>query len=136
VWNSSQGPVNVTLMLHKQQMASQIICQQSVQPQSLSLNAITEFCDLVPKQHFGEEGDDLVQGDYQYYLINLLQNCIDAKIIEIIKTIWDVVGNLPACMHETHLLFLPTSINLTGGSNPTYFINRQIATILLKWLFQ
>lgn len=61
MWNSSQGPVNVTLMLHKEQMASQMICQQSVQPQTLSLNAITEFCDLVPKQHFGEEGDDLVQ---------------------------------------------------------------------------
>ncbi|XP_049872680.1 uncharacterized protein LOC126371436 isoform X2 [Pectinophora gossypiella] len=61
IWNSSQGPVNVTLMLHKEQMASQMICQQSVQPQTLSLNAITEFCDLVPLQQFGEEGEDLVQ---------------------------------------------------------------------------
>ncbi|KAL4707587.1 hypothetical protein ACJJTC_001632 [Scirpophaga incertulas] len=61
IWNSNQGPVNVTLMLHKEQMASQMICQQSVQPQSLSLNAITEFCDLIPKQHFGEDGEDLVQ---------------------------------------------------------------------------
>ncbi|KAJ2950922.1 hypothetical protein O0L34_g5291 [Tuta absoluta] len=61
VWNSSQGPVNVTLMLHKEQMASQMICQQSVQPQTLSLNAITEFCDLVSLQQFGEEGEDLVQ---------------------------------------------------------------------------
>ncbi|XP_068633903.1 uncharacterized protein [Battus philenor] len=61
VWNSSQGPVNVTLMLHKEQMASQMVCQQSVQPQTLSLNAITEFCDLVPLQQFGEEGEDLVQ---------------------------------------------------------------------------
>lgn len=63
IWNSSQGPVNVTLMLYKEQMASQMICQQSVQPQ-LSLNAITEFCDLVPLQQFGEEGEDLVQGEY------------------------------------------------------------------------
>ncbi|CAH2982415.1 unnamed protein product [Chilo suppressalis] len=61
IWNSNQGPVNVTLMLYKEQMASQMICQQSVQPQTLSLNAITEFCDLVPKLHFGEEGEDLVQ---------------------------------------------------------------------------
>ncbi|XP_053604311.1 uncharacterized protein LOC128671665 isoform X2 [Plodia interpunctella] len=61
VWSSSQGPVNVTLMLYKEHMASQMICQQSVQPQSLSLNAITEFCDLVPLQQFGEESDDLVQ---------------------------------------------------------------------------
>ncbi|KAI8421475.1 hypothetical protein MSG28_009531 [Choristoneura fumiferana] len=60
IWNSSQGPVNVTLMLHKEQMASQLVCQQSV-PQTLSLNAITEFCDLVPLQQFGEEGEDLVQ---------------------------------------------------------------------------
>ncbi|XP_030022883.2 uncharacterized protein LOC115442064 isoform X2 [Manduca sexta] len=60
VWNSSQGPVNVTLMLHKEQMASQIVCQQSVQ-QTLSLNAVTEFCDLVPRQQFGEDGEDLVQ---------------------------------------------------------------------------
>ncbi|XP_026318738.1 uncharacterized protein LOC113229384 isoform X2 [Hyposmocoma kahamanoa] len=60
IWNSNQGPVNVTLMLYKEQMASQMICQQSVQPQ-LSLNAITEFCDLVPLQQFGEEGEDLVQ---------------------------------------------------------------------------
>lgn len=61
VWNSNQGPVNVTLMLHKEQMASQIVCQQSVQPQTLSLNAITEFCDLVPLQQFGEDSEDLVQ---------------------------------------------------------------------------
>ncbi|KAL0830343.1 hypothetical protein ABMA28_002534 [Loxostege sticticalis] len=61
IWNSNQGPVNVTLMLYKEQMASQMICQQSVQPQTLSLNAITEFCDLVPLQHFGEDGEDLVQ---------------------------------------------------------------------------
>ncbi|CAG9132648.1 unnamed protein product [Plutella xylostella] len=61
IWNSSQGPVNVTLMLHKEQMASQIVCQQSVQPQTLSLNAVTEFCDLVPLQQFGEDGEDLVQ---------------------------------------------------------------------------
>nr|XP_012549823.2 uncharacterized protein LOC101741222 isoform X3 [Bombyx mori] len=60
VWNSN-SPVNVTLMLYKEQMASQIVCQQSVQPQTLSLNAITEFCDLVPRQQFGEDGDDLVQ---------------------------------------------------------------------------
>ncbi|CAK1555461.1 unnamed protein product [Leptosia nina] len=60
VWNSSQGPVNVTLMVHKEQMASQMVCQ-SVQPQTLSLNAITEFCDLVPLQQFGEDGEDLVQ---------------------------------------------------------------------------
>ncbi|XP_041980190.1 uncharacterized protein LOC121733867 isoform X2 [Aricia agestis] len=59
-WNSSQGPVHVTLMLYKEQMASQIVCQ-SVQPQTLSLNAITEFCDLVPLAQFGEEGEDLVQ---------------------------------------------------------------------------
>lgn len=62
VWNSNQGPVNVTLMLHKEQMASQIVGQQSVQPQTLSLNAITEFCDLVPLHQFGEESEDLVQG--------------------------------------------------------------------------
>lgn len=62
VWNSSQGPVNVTLMMYKEQMASQMVCQQSVQPQTLSLNAITEFCDLVPLQQFGEDGEDLVQG--------------------------------------------------------------------------
>ncbi|CAG4974812.1 unnamed protein product [Parnassius apollo] len=61
IWNSNQGPVNVTLMLYKDQMASQIVCQQSIQPQTLSLNAITEFCDLVPLQQFGEEGEDLVQ---------------------------------------------------------------------------
>lgn len=61
VWNSNQGPVNVTLMLYKEQMASQMICQQSLQPQTLSLNAITEFCDLVPRQQFGEDGEDLVQ---------------------------------------------------------------------------
>ncbi|XP_072932497.1 uncharacterized protein [Epargyreus clarus] len=61
VWNSNQGPVNVTLMLYKEHMSSQIVCQQSVQPQTLSLNAITEFCDLVPMQQFGEEGEDLVQ---------------------------------------------------------------------------
>ncbi|XP_063362427.1 uncharacterized protein LOC134651306 isoform X1 [Cydia amplana] len=61
IWNSSQGPVNVTLMVHKEQTASQLVCQQSMQPQTLSLNAITEFCDLVPLQQFGEEGDDLVQ---------------------------------------------------------------------------
>ncbi|XP_075975648.1 uncharacterized protein LOC142976246 isoform X2 [Anticarsia gemmatalis] len=61
IWTSSQGPVNVTLMLYKEQMASQMVCQQSVQPQTLSLNAITEFCDLVPLQQFGEDGDDLVQ---------------------------------------------------------------------------
>lgn len=61
VWNSNQGPVNVTLMLYKEHMASQMICQ-SVQPQTLSLNAITEFCDLVPLQQFGEDGEDLVQG--------------------------------------------------------------------------
>ncbi|XP_045485379.1 uncharacterized protein LOC110999686 isoform X2 [Pieris rapae] len=60
IWNSSQGPVNVTLMLYKEQMASQMVCQ-SVQPQTLSLNAITEFCDLVPLQQFGEDGEDLVQ---------------------------------------------------------------------------
>lgn len=60
LWNSNQGPVNVTLMLSKEQMASQIICQ-SVHPQ-LSLNAITEFSDLVPLQQFGENGEDLVQG--------------------------------------------------------------------------
>lgn len=59
-WNSNQGPVNVTLMLYKEQMASQLVCQ-SVQPSTLCLNAITEFCDLVPLQQFGEEGDDLVQ---------------------------------------------------------------------------
>ncbi|XP_032516362.2 uncharacterized protein LOC116769400 isoform X1 [Danaus plexippus] len=59
LWNSNQGPVNVTLMLSKEQMASQIICQ-SVHPQ-LSLNAITEFSDLVPLQQFGENGEDLVQ---------------------------------------------------------------------------
>ncbi|XP_059053002.1 uncharacterized protein LOC131847434 isoform X2 [Achroia grisella] len=61
IWSSNQGPVNVTLMLYKEQMASQLVCQQSVQPQTLSLNAITEFCDLVPLQQFGEEGEDLVQ---------------------------------------------------------------------------
>ncbi|XP_021183999.3 uncharacterized protein LOC110371884 isoform X2 [Helicoverpa armigera] len=61
IWNSNQGPVNVTLMVYKEQMASQMVCQQSVQPQTLSLNAITEFCDLVPLQQFGEEGEDLVQ---------------------------------------------------------------------------
>ncbi|XP_060801412.1 uncharacterized protein LOC106137033 isoform X2 [Amyelois transitella] len=60
IWSSNQGPVNVTLMLYKD-MASQMICQQSVQPQTLSLNAITEFCDLVPLQQFGEESGDLVQ---------------------------------------------------------------------------
>ncbi|XP_050678775.1 uncharacterized protein LOC126975037 isoform X2 [Leptidea sinapis] len=60
VWNSSQGPVNVTLMLYKEHMGSQMVCQ-SVQPQTLSLNAITEFCDLVPLQQFGEDGEDLVQ---------------------------------------------------------------------------
>ncbi|XP_046977142.1 uncharacterized protein LOC124543116 isoform X2 [Vanessa cardui] len=59
-WNSNQGPVNVTLMLYKEQMASQMVCQ-SVQPSTLCLNAITEFCDLVPLQQFGEDGDDLVQ---------------------------------------------------------------------------
>lgn len=42
-------------------MSSQIVCQ-SVQPQLLNLNAITEFCDLVPLQQFGEDGEDLVQG--------------------------------------------------------------------------
>lgn len=62
VWTSNQGPVNVTLMMYKEQMASQMVCQQSVQPQTLCLNAITEFCDLVPRQQFGEDGDDLVQG--------------------------------------------------------------------------
>ncbi|KAM3960091.1 uncharacterized protein ACR2FA_005892 [Aphomia sociella] len=61
IWSSNQGPVNVTLMLYKEQMASQMICQQSMQPQTLSLNAITEFCDLVPLQQFGEDGEDLVQ---------------------------------------------------------------------------
>lgn len=66
VWNSNQGPVNVTLMLHKEQMASQIVCQQSVQPQTLSLNAITEFCDLVPLRQFGEDSEDLVQGTFLY----------------------------------------------------------------------
>lgn len=54
-------------MLYKEQMASQMICQQSVQPQ-LSLNAITEFCDLVPLQQFGEEGEDLVQGENEKYV--------------------------------------------------------------------
>ncbi|GBP87502.1 hypothetical protein EVAR_57309_1 [Eumeta japonica] len=61
VWNAPQNPVSVTLMLYKEQMASQIVCQQSVQPQTLSLNAVTEFCDLVPLQHFGEDSEDLVQ---------------------------------------------------------------------------
>ncbi|XP_045498872.1 uncharacterized protein LOC123696611 isoform X2 [Colias croceus] len=60
VWNSNQGPVNVTLMVHKEHMGSQMVCQ-SVQPQTLSLNAITEFCDLVPLQQFEEDGEDLVQ---------------------------------------------------------------------------
>ncbi|XP_013139374.1 PREDICTED: uncharacterized protein LOC106103994 isoform X1 [Papilio polytes] len=60
VWNSNQGPVQVTLMLYKEQLASQLVCQQSLQP-TLSLNAVTEFCDLVPMQQFGEEGEDLVQ---------------------------------------------------------------------------
>ncbi|CAH0587113.1 unnamed protein product [Chrysodeixis includens] len=60
IWNSSQGPVNVTLMLYKEQLASQMVCQQSVQ-QTLSLHAVTEFCDLVPRQQFGEDGEDLVQ---------------------------------------------------------------------------
>ncbi|XP_077287549.1 uncharacterized protein LOC143912184 isoform X2 [Arctopsyche grandis] len=63
VWNSSPagGAVNVTLMLLKEHMASQLVSQHTVQPQNLSLNAVTEFCDLVPLQQFGEEGDQLVQ---------------------------------------------------------------------------
>ncbi|XP_039754643.1 uncharacterized protein LOC120629716 isoform X2 [Pararge aegeria] len=60
LWKSNQGQVNVTLMLYKEQMVSQMVCQ-SVQPTTLSLNAITEFCDLVPLQQFGEKGEDLVQ---------------------------------------------------------------------------
>lgn len=65
VWNSSSagGAVNVTLMLHKEQMASQLVSQHIVQPQYLCLNAVTEFCDLVPMQQFGEEGNQLVQGN-------------------------------------------------------------------------
>ncbi|CAH0720200.1 unnamed protein product, partial [Brenthis ino] len=60
LWNSSGGQVNVTLMLCKEQTASHIV-SQSVQPSTLNLNAITEFCDLVPLQQFGEDGEDLVQ---------------------------------------------------------------------------
>lgn len=54
--------MNVTLMMYKEQMASQLVCQQSAP--TLSLNAVTEFCDLVPRATFGEEGEDLVQGLY------------------------------------------------------------------------
>lgn len=73
VWNSNSatGAVNVTLMLHKEQMASQLVSQQIGQPQAMFLNAVTEFCDLVPLQQFGEEGDQLVQGKHinHYYLL-------------------------------------------------------------------
>lgn len=74
LWNSSGGQVSVTLMLCKEQMASQMV-SQSVQPSTLNLSAITEFCDLVPLQQFGEDGGDLVQGKrfcYTFFLSLLL----------------------------------------------------------------
>lgn len=82
-WNSNQGPVNVTLMLYKEQMASQLVCQ-SVQPSTLCLNAITEFCDLVPLQQFGEEGDDLVQGNYFFCCLKISVEISFSFIIVII----------------------------------------------------
>lgn len=60
--------MHVTLMMYKEQMASQLVCQQSAP--TLSLHAVTEFCDLVPRTQFGEDGEDLVQGNFYFAILH------------------------------------------------------------------